>query len=209
MAGNQPGPARAQTGGALPGFASASAEDQQRIADFYGYRDEGFIATMHGLRTDMVRPRLYIGTMADAAYQPLLDSLGISHVLNCAIEAQKVQPPYETRGIKYLCLPLQDSVDQAQMLMKQRFGALRQATKFIHSVLKGNTSSYKNGSVFVHCVQGLSRSAAIVCAYLMEYEGLTLDRALTEVKTKHKGCLTSQHWQAFLYKFNAELLRGF
>merc|ERR1712187_476140 len=207
MAGNQPGPARAQTGGALPGFASASAEDQQRIADFYGYRDEGFIATMHGLRTDMIRPRLYIGTMADAAYQPLLDSIDISHVLNCAVEAQKVPPPYESRGIKYLLLPLQDSVDQAQLLMRQRYGALRQATRFLHSALKGNSS--QKGSILVHCVQGLSRSAAIICAHLMEYEGLTLDRALTEVKTKHPGCLTSQHWQAFLHKYNAELLRGF
>merc|ERR1719277_2799223 len=91
MGGTRHYPSHPMTSGnaAIEGFASASAEDQQRIADFYGYRDEGFIATMHGLRTDMVRPRLFIGTMADAAYQPLLDSLGISHVLNCAIEAQK------------------------------------------------------------------------------------------------------------------------
>ncbi|CAE7257734.1 Dusp3 [Symbiodinium sp. CCMP2592] len=40
------------------GFASASPEDQQRIAEFYGYRDEGFVATMAGLRTDLLRPRL-------------------------------------------------------------------------------------------------------------------------------------------------------
>ena len=58
---------------ARAGFACASAEDQQRIAEFYGYRDEerghvkgsshrllcqGFVATMNSLRTDLIRPRL-------------------------------------------------------------------------------------------------------------------------------------------------------
>eukprot|EP00929_Paragymnodinium_shiwhaense_P048638 TRINITY_DN24563_c0_g1_i1.p1 TRINITY_DN24563_c0_g1~~TRINITY_DN24563_c0_g1_i1.p1 ORF type:complete len:553 (-),score=88.41 TRINITY_DN24563_c0_g1_i1:75-1733(-) len=184
------------------GFAWASCEDQQHIAEFYGYRDEGFIATMHGLRTDMIRPRLYVGTMADAAYLPFLKSHDIRYVVNCAVEAQKAPPPYEDL-IKYMLLPLMDSVDQAQILLRHRFRTLREATKFIHNTLRGK------GSVLVHCVQGLSRSAALVCAYLMEYEGLSMDRALGELKSKHPGCLTSQHWQSFLYKFNAELMRGF
>lgn len=186
------------------GFAFASSEDQQRIAEFYGYRDEGFVATMHGLRTDEIRARLYLGNMADAAYWPLLKALSITHVLNCAVEAQKTKPPYESHGISYMLLPLYDSPDQAQSLTKHRFRTLREATRFINTTIKGS----KKHSILLHCVQGLSRSAAIACAYLMEYESLPLDRALNEVRTKHNGCLTSHHWQAMLYKFNAELLRG-
>merc|ERR1719169_361871 len=87
------------------GFALASKEDQQRIAEFYGYRDEGFVATMHGLRTDCIRPRLYLGTMADAAYWPLLQSLCVTHILNVAIEAQRAAPPYNAQGIQYMMLP--------------------------------------------------------------------------------------------------------
>lgn len=189
------------------GFAWASSEDQQRIAEFYGYRDEGFVATMSGLRTDMIRPRLYIGNMADAAYWPLIKAFGITHVVNCAVEAQKAPPPYESHDIKYLLLPFHDSIDEAQSLPKHKFRSLRSATKYVQSVLKGRGN--ENNAVLVHCVQGLSRSAAVVCSYLMEYEGLAADRALTEVKTKHPGCLTSQHWQVMLQKFNAELLRGF
>eukprot|EP00927_Polykrikos_kofoidii_P057771 TRINITY_DN5195_c0_g3_i1.p1 TRINITY_DN5195_c0_g3~~TRINITY_DN5195_c0_g3_i1.p1 ORF type:complete len:605 (+),score=94.54 TRINITY_DN5195_c0_g3_i1:67-1815(+) len=186
------------------GFAWASSEDQQRIAEFYGYRDEGFIATMQGLQTDMIRPRLYVGNMADATYLPLLEDLGITDIVNCAIEAQKGKPPYDTQGIKYHLVPLQDSVGQTETLTKQRFRSIRVATKLINQALKGSSK----GSVLVHCVQGLSRSAALVCAYLMEYEGLAMERAIAEVKSKHPGCLTADHWQTFLYRFKAELLRG-
>jgi len=186
-----------------PGFAAASSEDQRRIAAFYGYREDGFIATMHGLRTDEIRPRLYLGTMADAAYWPLLKALGVTHILNCAVEAQKTRSPYEPHGIRYMLLPLHDSPETAQLLCKQRFRALREATRFIQTCIK--TKNQRQG-IFVHCVQGLSRSAAIVAAYLMEYEGLPMDRAIQEVRSRHKGCLTSHHWQAMLCKFNTDLL---
>jgi len=186
-----------------PGFNAAKPEDQAKIAAFYGYHRDGFIATMHGLRTDEIRPRLFLGTMADAAYWPMLKALGVSHVLNCAIEAQKTKAPYEPHGIKYLMVPLTDSADQADQLCKQRFRMLRDATKFIHLCLL--KARHQRAGVFVHCVQGLARSAAIVCAYLMEYEGMSMDNALIEMRTKHKGCLSSHHWQGMLYNFNAEL----
>lgn len=193
----------------VQGFACASAEDQQRISEFYGYRDEGFVSTMMGLKTDQIRPRLYLGNMADAAYWPLLKSLSITHVLNCAVEAQKAPPPYESHGITYMLLPLHDSVEQTQLLVRSRFRVLREATLFLHSALRKVQSDKQRGTVLVHCVQGLSRGAALVCAYLMEYESLGMDRALMEMRSRHTGCLTSHHWQAFLHKFNAELLRGF
>merc|ERR1711974_539576 len=94
------------------------------------------IATMHGLKTDCIRPRLYLGTMADAAYWPLLQQLRVTHILNCALEAQWAQPPYESQGLLYLLVPLQDSVEQAHSLQRQRFRQLREATRFIHQSLK-------------------------------------------------------------------------
>jgi hypothetical protein len=194
------------------GFSCATVEDQQRIAEYYGYRDEGFVATMHGLRTDCIRPRLYCGTMADAAYWPLVQSLCITHILNVAVEAQRGDPPYDSQGIQYMLIPWHDSAEQTHSVYRQKFRQLREATRFIHKSLQSTfqwNAAEKKASVLVHCVQGLNRSAAIVCAYLMEYEGLSLDRALAEVKSKHQGCLSSRHWQDFLHKFNAELLRGF
>ncbi|CAK0818482.1 unnamed protein product, partial [Prorocentrum cordatum] len=121
---------------ALRGYAAAKPEDQHRIAEFYGFRDEGFESTMRRLKTDQIRPRLYIGTMADAAYWPLLEALSITHVVNCAVEAQKAPPPYEERGIKYLLLPLHDSVHEAETMLRHKFRGLRRATRFVRDVLK-------------------------------------------------------------------------
>lgn len=190
---------------ALRGYAAAKLEDQHRIAEFYGFRDEGFESTMRCLKTDQIRPRLYLGTMADAAYWPLLEALSITHVVNCAVEAQKIPPPYEARGIKYLLLPLHDSVHEAETMWRHKFRGLRRATRYVRDVLKGKGQS---DSVLVHCVQGMSRGAAVVCAYLMEYESARMDRAVAEVRGKHPGCLVSQHWLSLLQKFDAELLRG-
>merc|ERR1712050_493673 len=108
----------------------------------------------------MIRPRLYIGSMADAAYWPLIQTLSIKHILNCAVEAQGPKPPYQSEGIAYLLVPLQDSPDQAQVLMRQRFRTLRTATRFVDACLRE-----RKGALLVHCVQGLARSAAIVVAY--------------------------------------------
>lgn len=188
----------------ISGYATATVEDQQRISEFYGYRDEGFIATMNSLKTDMIRPRLYVGSMADASYWPMIQQLGLTHILNVAVEAQHVEPPYKSEGIKYMMLPLQDSPEQCQVLARQRFRTLRSATQYISSVLRGR----QPGSVMVHCVQGLSRSAAVIAAYLMEYHGVNMERAIGELQEKHRGCLAALHWQDMLYKFNAELMRG-
>ena len=52
------------------------------------------------------------------------------------------------------------------------------ACRFIHDAINSG------GVVLVHCVQGVSRSASVVCAHLMHAYGWTPAQALQFVKSK-------------------------
>merc|ERR1712054_230256 len=44
------------------------------------------------------------------------------------------------------------------------------------------------GGVFVHCAMGKSRSATVVCAYLMRRYGITSDQALSQIREARPLC---------------------
>lgn len=48
------------------------------------------------------------------------------------------------------------------------------------------------GAVFVHCYAGISRSATIVCAYLMQERGMDLFHALSLIKSKRPVAVPNQ-----------------
>jgi protein-tyrosine phosphatase len=56
---------------------------------------------------------------------------------------------------------------------------LNGATTFLHTMLQ-----QQQGSVLVHCEQGMSRSSTVVMAYLMRYQGMTRDEAYVICKSK-------------------------
>ena len=76
---------------------------------------------MAALRPDTIKDGLHIASMADAANWPLLQNLGISHVLNVGIEAQQsaAEPrPFEEDGIIYMVVPLRDTPEQGKELLE-------------------------------------------------------------------------------------------
>jgi len=101
---------------------------------------------------------LYIGDRKAAKSLHLLEQLGITHIVN-------VTPPKQQGGVhncfesderfSYLRLPVVDS-DVEDISPYFRAGV-----EFIHQARK------QGHSVLVHCQQGVSRSAAIVIAYLL------------------------------------------
>jgi len=103
---------------------------------------------------------LYIGDRKAAKSLPLLEQLGITHIVN-------VTPPKQQGGVhnffesderfSYLRLPVVDSdVEDVSPYFREGMDFIHQARKQGHSVL-------------VHCQQGVSRSATIVIAYLICY----------------------------------------
>lgn len=119
--------------------------------------------------------------------------LQVTHVLSVASECGQRFPGEFT----YASLPLVDYSDENLL------AALPEALTFIGEVLaralvlpasalsshshlaaRTETSRRSGGRCLVHCVQGISRSASVVIAYLMHYKRWTYERALAFVKVR-------------------------
>ena len=128
----------------------------------------------------VVRPRLLLGDAQGAASATLLTEAGVTHVLNAAafvcanvFEEEGTPPALERTAaprLLYRSLWLQDS--PAEDLLCVLYDGL----DFIREALAGG------GTVLVHCSAGVSRSAALLCGYLMWSERLSFDAAFEAVK---------------------------
>jgi len=114
-----------------------------------------------------VVPGIFLGGVAAAEDRTEQRSLGITHVLN----ATNHPPKAPLQGLKMMMLHLRDG-DGEQDLTKH-FPA---CIDFIDEAFK------EGGAVLVHCVRGVSRSAALVIAYLICRAGMTFEDALALTK---------------------------
>lgn len=116
-----------------------------------------------------VLPHLYLGSQSDALDQEVITRNGITHLLNISCSCPK---PSFVPDSHFLRIPINDSYSDKILPW------LQPATEFIDKV------ELVNGKVLVHCLAGISRSAAIAIAYVMSTMGLPLDDAYRFVKEK-------------------------
>lgn len=109
---------------------------------------------------------LWLGDMAGAYNKITLKKNGITHILTVA---DGIAPKYPSLFI-YKIIRILDS---PQANLKQHF---QTCIAFIKDSIS------HGGIVLVHCFAGVSRSATIVIAYLMQEHGMTYNEALNYVK---------------------------
>lgn len=135
-----------------------------------------------------ILPNLILGNLASSCNEKALKEHGVTHVLCCVINVK----PYFPKSFQYYNIALLDIKvkifnfvfsTKLNFIVSSKtqdiFSYFEQAIEWIDKALESPKSV-----VYVHCIEGRSRSATIVCAYLMHKFGLNTEEALKMVKEK-------------------------
>lgn len=128
------------------------------------------------LRDDHTPPTLIFKLFhSGGARNPVyLKAIGVTHVLNAA-QGKRVNSVdtneefYQPYGIKFKGFPMDDTPSEN---IGRHF---TEASAWIDEALRGG------GRIYVHCWAGLSRSATLVLAYLIERKDMSVEEAVKTV----------------------------
>ena len=114
-----------------------------------------------------------------------LQELGITHILNAAhgkkfYHVQTGPDYYRGSGIIYHGIP---AMDMFTFKLDRFFD---EACDFIAKAVGRKSSGKLNGKIFVHCKEGVSRSASLVLAYLVRDQEMELKDAVRLVRSKRE-----------------------
>ena len=115
-----------------------------------------------------------------------LQELGVTHILNAAYGLTKkfyfvnTGPDFYKSGIIFHGIP---GVDMARFDLSKYFD---EGADFIAQVIGTKEASKKDGKVYVHCREGVSRSATLVLAYLIRDHRMGVKEALRTVRNKRE-----------------------
>ncbi len=133
--------------------------------------------------------RLYLSNYEDAKDVPRS-----MFVVNCSMNL----PMTTTYGMR---LPVNDDLRMESMDIMSR--SLPVVVDHIHNIISSG------GEVLVHCAAGQQRSAAVVAAYLMTTQGMSIQQAVEYIKTKKPDAfLTGVNFEKSLKEYEAYIRNG-
>lgn len=138
---------------------------------------------------------IYLGNkhIAKDIYQ--LMELGITHIVNCAIELKYITDMYND-NFDWIWLPMEDCSITGNV------------TEHIKRTVKYIDCAIQNGNkVLVHCAAGISRSSSIVIAYLMyKNKNATFEEVYDHVVSKRSCCRPNSAFKKQLQEFHFETI---
>eukprot|EP01111_Echinosteliopsis_oligospora_P017123 TRINITY_DN7319_c0_g1_i1.p1 TRINITY_DN7319_c0_g1~~TRINITY_DN7319_c0_g1_i1.p1 ORF type:complete len:224 (+),score=55.22 TRINITY_DN7319_c0_g1_i1:94-765(+) len=135
-----------------------------KLNQFYGYMVSRSLRNYKSSKfsANEVIPRVYLGDVYAAHNITELKKRNITHIVSVVLAV----PPAFPNDFKYLHLPL---LDNAAEDIHHHFTAT-------HDFISEAVSS--GGSVLIHCLRGISRSATITAAYVMQSRHLCPSKAV-------------------------------
>ncbi|EGO02170.1 hypothetical protein SERLA73DRAFT_177969 [Serpula lacrymans var. lacrymans S7.3] len=135
----------------------------------------------------IIEGKLYLGNIQAARSSRSLSERKISHIISVCSDQIPAEDP--ASGFTHLRINVED-VDHADLLIE-----LPRACRFIDKAI------HNGGTVLVHCVQGLSRSAAVVAAYLMCTRRIRSTQALDIIRQAREQIWLNPGFQEQLVLF--------
>jgi dual specificity MAP kinase phosphatase len=126
-----------------------------------------FNANLEYESPDHIIDNIYLGSQKCGVDVNKLFELNIKYVLILGKGMTR-----NFNDVIYKVIEIDDSLEQ------DLSNYIKEALKFI------SESQQNNSNILVHCVSGISRSASIVIAYIMDKHKMNYDQAFSYVKTK-------------------------
>jgi len=145
---------------------------------------------------DLIVPRLYLSDLHTAQDPVVATSLGITHILS-VIDFVPTFPD-EMQHVQKMHVRLSDN------FREKITPHLDHTTTFIREALERDPEN----KVLVHCVMGISRSATVVCAYLIAEEGMTGPAAIDFVREKRPIVCPNMGFRHQLDEYAVKMHRG-
>ncbi|XP_033105784.1 dual specificity protein phosphatase 12-like isoform X2 [Anneissia japonica] len=133
---------------------------------------------------DSIRPGLFLGSLDSIKNVSFLTDMGIKHVLSIMSEKPEMSQEIVQKFVQV------DDDPEANILQ-----FLPECTEFLNHGLQ-------KGGVLVHCYGGVSRSASVVTAYLMEKECINVEEAVYEVKKSRSAVMPNDGFMTQLQLYH-------
>ncbi|GJJ77839.1 hypothetical protein EMPS_10198 [Entomortierella parvispora] len=186
-------------------------------AYFSDYSIECGAASPYVSEPVMVLPNLYLGAEHNATDLNTLKRLGITFVLNVAIEIAKDNDNHNNSNsningsatpVNKQCDGLREGIEYKSLAWTHhQRNLLRDFPTAFRMMDEATMGSKEGGKVLVHCQLGVSRSASLVIACVMRSQGMGLSEAYDFVKTKSGVISPNMSLMYQLAEFEKDLQR--
>jgi len=145
---------------------------------------------------DLITNGVYLCDLHTAQDAAVVTSLGITHIISVLDFVPTF--PHEMDHIKKMHVRLSDN------FREKITPHLDDTTAFIREALEDDPEN----KILVHCVMGISRSATVVCAYLIAEKGMNAPTAINFVREKRPIICPNVGFQRQLGEYAVKLHGG-